>query len=114
MDFKITIKKINYYAKEILSLSPINELVIEFEKEGVGVLLNSDYTYAAYFLNEKNFYCGRNCFNEEICVCKDNVIKYFQFLDAFDCARFIVLNMIDRNRTKTMRFYINFGKNKDH
>ncbi len=85
--------QINYYYKKIVSLQLEEYRIIEFD-EGIGVYYDEIGLYRAYFLNDSNVTCNGLCVYKD-CALEDNPVN-FLFIDAIDCARFIVLNMLKR------------------
>jgi len=85
--------QINYYYEKIISLQNKKYVVIEFE-DGIGVYYDEIGLYQVYFLHDSNVTCNGLCVYRD-CALEDAPV-HFLFIDAMDCARFIVLNMLKR------------------
>jgi hypothetical protein len=94
--------QINYYYENIVSLQYRKYVVIEFE-EGIGVYYDEIGLYQPYFLYDSYFSCNGLCVKRD-CTLEDAPV-HFLFIDAIDCARFIVLNIL--KRTDRITFLLN-------
>jgi hypothetical protein len=75
-------------------LSIGGECVIEFPEE-IGVILDRDGLYHAYFLHDGNVTCNGLCLKQDCSF--DEEPAYFLFFSALETARFIALNMLPRS-----------------